>query len=87
MGHYVLHHIYKDTLFFGVVVMIAFALLQWSLRWCCKRCGEKWGVRGIGDTAVLPLVLLLGGSSSVFVVNPDLNTQTRNGRGEADMYG
>ena len=31
MGHYVLHHIYKDTLFFGVAIVIAFALLQWSL--------------------------------------------------------
>ena len=86
MGHYVLHHIYKDTLFFGVVVMIAFALLQWSLRWCLQRCGEKWGIRGIGDTAVLPLVLLLV-SIFGFVVTPILNTQTRTEEGEADMYG
>jgi STE24 endopeptidase len=33
MGHYVLHHIYKDILFFGVVIVIFFALLHWSLDW------------------------------------------------------
>ena len=36
MGHYVLHHIYTDILFFGVVIVIAFALLHW-----CS--GEKNG--------------------------------------------
>jgi STE24 endopeptidase len=86
MGHYVLHHIYKDILFIGVVIVIAFALLQWSLRWCLQRWGEKWGIRGIGDTAVLPLVLLLV-SIFGFVVTPILNTQTRTEEGEADMYG
>jgi Zn-dependent protease with chaperone function len=37
MGHYVLHHIYRDILFFGVVLVIGFALLQVSL------AGEKNG--------------------------------------------
>jgi STE24 endopeptidase len=86
MGHYVLHHIYKDILFFGVVIVITFALLQWSLTWCLQRWGEKWRIRGIGDTAVLPLVVLLG-SVFAFVATPILNTQTRISEGEADMYG
>ena len=86
MGHYVLHHIYKDTLFFGVVIVIAFALLQWSLSWSLKGWGEKWKVRDIGDTAVLPLVVLLV-SVFGFVVTPILNTHTRTEEGEADMYG
>src|SRR3984885_14621398 len=73
MGHYVLHHIYKDTLFFAVVVVIAFALLQWSLNWSLQRWGEKWRIRGIGDTAVLPLVVLLV-SIFGFFVTPILNT-------------
>lgn len=86
MGHYVLHHIYKDMLFLGVVIVIFFALLNWSLNWSLKRWGEKWNIRGIGDTAVLPLVvlwvLIFG-----FVVTPILNTHTRTEEGEADMYG
>ena len=86
MGHYVLHHIYKDTLFFGVVIVIAFALLQWSLNWSLKRWGERWKIRDIGDTAVLPLVVLLV-SVFGFVVTPIMNTHTRTTEGEADMYG
>ena len=86
MGHYVLHHIYKDTLFFGVAIVIAFALLQWSLNWSLKRWGERWKIRDIGDTAVLPLVVLLV-SVFGFVATPILNTHTRTTEGEADMYG
>ena len=86
MGHYVLHHIYKDTLFFGVVIVIAFTLLQWSLIWSLKHWGEKWQIRGVGDTAVLPLVVLLVSIFS-FVATPILNTHTRTTEGEADMYG
>jgi STE24 endopeptidase len=86
MGHYVLHHIYKDLLFFGVVIVISFALLQWSLNWSLQRWGEKWKIRGIGDTAVLPLVSLLFAIFG-FVVTPVMNTHIRVAEGEADMYG
>src|SRR5271169_1164495 len=86
MGHYVLHHIYKDVLFFGVVIVIGFALLQWSLNWSLRHWGEKWQIRGIGDTAVLPLVILLA-SIFFFVLTPILNTHIRTTEGEADMYG
>jgi STE24 endopeptidase len=86
MGHYVLHHIYKDILFIGVVIVIFFALLQWSLGWALQRWGEKWKIRGIGDTAVLPLVVLLV-SIFAFFMTPIANTQTRTEEGEADMYG
>ncbi len=86
MGHYVLNHIYKDILFFGVVIVVAFALLQWSLNWSLQHWGEKWQIRGIGDTAVLPLVVLLV-SIFGFVATPILNTQTRTEEREADMYG
>jgi STE24 endopeptidase len=86
MGHYVLHHIYKDILFYGVVIVISFALLQRLLNWSLQRWGEKWQVRGVGDTAVLPLVVLLV-SIFGFISTPILNTQTRTSEGEADMYG
>ncbi len=86
MGHYVLHHIYKDMLFLGVVIVISFALLNWSLNWSLQRWGDKWKIRGIGDTAVLPLVVLIV-SILGFVATPIMNTQTRVTEGEADMYG
>ena len=86
MGHYVLHHIYKDILFFSVVIVVAFALLRWSLDWCLARWGESWQIRGMGDTAILPLVFLLG-SIFFFVLTPIFNTHTRTAEHEADMYG
>src|SRR5208282_4005219 len=51
MGHYVLNHIPKDIIFGLIVIVAAFALLQWSLNWSLQRWGEKWKIRGIGDTA------------------------------------
>ena len=86
MGHYVLHHIYKDLLFIFVVVVIGFAFLRWSLDWCLARWGQKWQIRGIGDTAIVPLVVLLI-SIYGFILTPIMNTQTRSEEGEADMYG
>ncbi|HYL65131.1 MAG TPA: M48 family metallopeptidase [Candidatus Methylomirabilis sp.] len=86
MGHYVLHHIQKDMLYFAVVIFIFFALLRWSLERALARWGERWQVRGIGDTAVLPLVLLIA-SIFGFIYTPFANTHTRTGEYEADMYG
>jgi STE24 endopeptidase len=86
MGHYVLNHISKDITFFTIVIVVAFAFLQWALKWSLTRWGEKWQIRGIGDTAVLPLVVLIG-SIFFFVLTPFLNTHIRTAEQEADMYG
>jgi len=86
MGHYVLHHIYKDILFFAIVITLGFVYLYWGLAWALKRWGDKWQIRGIGDTAVLPLVVLLI-SIAGFVSTPILNTWIRSQEYEADMYG
>ena len=86
MGHYVLHHIPKDLLYFSVVILIFFAFLRWSLERALARWGQRWQIRGIGDTAVLPLVLLLG-SVFAFVYTPFFNTHIRTNEHEADMYG
>jgi len=59
MGHYVLNHIYKGIMFSLIVTVLAFACLRWALDWTLQRWGEKWQIRGVGDTAVLPLVVLL----------------------------
>src|SRR5216683_622967 len=86
MGHYVLHHIAKEILYFSVVIVISFALLRWSLERALARWGERWKIRGIGDTAVLPLVFLVG-SLFAFVYTPLFNTHIRTNEHEADMYG
>jgi len=86
MGHYVLNHIPKSMIFFLVVIVCAFAYLKWTLDWSLARWGEKWGIRGIGDPAVLPLVVLLG-SIFFFVLTPVLNTEIRSQEAEADSFG
>jgi STE24 endopeptidase len=86
MGHYVLNHVYKGNMFLLIVIVTGFALLRWALDWSLARWGEKWQIRGIGDTAVLPLVVLLA-SIFFFVLTPVVNTSIRTGEREADMYG
>jgi len=86
MGHYVMNHIYKLIMFFSIVIVAGFALLRWALDWSLKRWGEKWQIRGISDTAVLPLVGLLA-AIFFFVLTPVLNSYTRVQEYEADMYG
>jgi STE24 endopeptidase len=86
MGHYVLHHIEKDLLYFSIVIVLFFAILKWSLDRSLARWSERWQIRGIGDTAVLPLVFLIASFLS-FLATPFLNTHTRTNEAEADMYG
>jgi STE24 endopeptidase len=86
MGHYVLNHIYKGIMFSLIVTVLAFACLHRALDWTLQRWGEKWQIRGVGDTAVLPLVVLLVSIFS-FVTTPVMNTFTRTQEYEADMYG
>jgi STE24 endopeptidase len=86
MGHYVLNHVYKSMYFFLIVIVAGFALLRWSLDWSLARWGERWQIRGVGDTAVLPLFILLVSIFS-FILTPIANTETRTEEKEADMYG
>ncbi len=86
MGHYVLNHIYKSIIFLSIVIVLAFVYIFRSVDWALHRWGEKWRIRGLGDTAVLPLVVLLI-SILFFVLTPILNTYTRTEEHEADMYG
>jgi STE24 endopeptidase len=86
MGHYVLNHVYKDFIFLFLVIVIGLAFLRWALNWSLSRWGERWQIRGVGDTAVLPLVFLLA-SVFLFVLTPILNTHVRTAEAEADMYG
>jgi STE24 endopeptidase len=86
MGHYVMNHIYKGIMFFSIVVVLAFVYLRWGLDWALQRWGERWQIRGVGDTAVVPLVVLLV-SVFGFAITPIMNTSIRTQEYEADMYG
>lgn len=86
MGHYVLNHIYKGLVMFGVIIVVGFAWLNGSLLWCLKRWGEKWGIRGLTDVAIIPLAVLLF-SIFGFVFTPVNNTIIRTQEYEADIFG
>jgi STE24 endopeptidase len=86
IGHYVLNHIYKTILFFGVLIVIGFALLKRTFEAVAARKGAAWGIRGVGDTAGLPLALTLL-SAYFFVLTPVVNSWIRMEEAEADLFG
>jgi STE24 endopeptidase len=86
MGHYVLNHAYKGLIMIGVVIVIAFAFLNWGINFALASGGEIWGVREITDVAVLPLAAIVL-ALFFFVTTPVGNTITRTMEFEADMYG
>ncbi len=86
MGHFVLNHTYKGLVMNGVVVVIAFAFLNWGVIFALARWGESWGVRGMTDVAVMPLAVIVF-SIYFLVTTPVGNTITRTMEFEADMYG
>jgi STE24 endopeptidase len=86
MGHYVMNHIPKAIMFLAILSAVSFAYLFYGLQWALRRWGARWGIEGVGDPAVLPLVMLLGGIL-FFVLTPMMNTFTRTQEKEADMFG
>ncbi len=86
MGHYVLNHVYKGTLFFGVLTVLGFAFLQGASGRALTRRGDAWRLRGVDDLAALPLFALLI-AVYFFVLTPVTNTYIRTQEYEADIFG
>jgi STE24 endopeptidase len=86
MGHYVLHHVPKSLLFFGVVLVAAFAFVRWTFDRVRMRWGTRWRIWDVTDPAGLPLLLLLL-TVFVFLLTPVLNTYVRTEEAEADLFG
>lgn len=86
MGHYVLDHVYTGIIFFGIIIVFGFAFVRWGFGWVERRWGARWGIRGIGDVAGLPLIVALF-SIFMFVLTPVTNTITRSMEAQADAFG
>src|SRR6266576_3416164 len=86
MGHYVLNHGATLRTYFGIFILVGFALARILSEAAVKRWGNKWGVRGIADPAGLPLLVLIL-STLVFVLTPLVNTVARVTEREADAFG
>ncbi len=86
MGHYVLNHGAKLTIYFGVVALFGFGIGRIVFDWATRRWGERWQVRGIADPAGLPLLMLIF-VTFTFLMTPVLNSIVRECEREADQFG
>ena len=86
MGHYVLNHGAKLTIYFGVVALFGFGIGRFAFDWALRRWGGRWQVRGIDDPAGLPLLMLIF-VTFTFLMTPVLNSIVRTTEREADQFG
>ena len=86
MGHYVLNHVYKGIVFFGVIMVLGFAFVYFGFARVARRWGRRCEVRGAGDVAGLPLLVALF-TVFMFFMTPLTNTITRSMEAEADAFG
>ena len=86
MGHYVLNHGAKLTIYFGVVALFGFAIARFVFAAVLQIWGERWQLRGIADPAGLPLLMLIF-VTFTFLMTPVLNSIVRSTEREADQFG
>ena len=86
MGHYVLNHGVKLAAYSAIIFLLGFGLTNLGFNILLGKRGEAWRVRGIGDPAGLPMVLLIFATFN-FLTTPIHNTATRVTEAEADIFG
>lgn len=86
MGHYVLNHVIWGMLIGAIGLLVLLWLGYRVLLWSLDRWGGRWAIRGVGDWASLP-VLMLWLSIFSFVASPISNAVSRHFEHEADRYG
>lgn len=85
IGHYVLNHIYKGIILLIIVLVIAFAIINWCLNKTICRWGKEWNINTISDIGSLPLLVLL--FILVFYFSkPIINNFSRTIEIEADYF-
>ena len=86
LGHYVLNHIIKMLVFFGLLIGVGFWLVDWGYRRLVDRYGPRWHVADLADVGGLPLAVVLFAGLS-FLATPVFNTIIRTNEQEADLFG
>jgi STE24 endopeptidase len=86
LGHYVLNHVYKGILEFGLVFMVGFLCAQWAMDRLLARFGTRFGLQGVADVAALPMLVAVF-ACFLFVATPVTNTLIRSQEIEADRFG
>jgi len=86
MGHYVLNHGLRLTVYFTLVITLGLWFVHVSFDWAQARWGRRFGVEGRSDPAGLPLAAALI-SVYFFFATPLLNSIIRQAEAEADAFG
>lgn len=86
MGHYVMDHVLRDILLFGLVIVAVFGFLDYGYAAAVQRFGATWRVERLDDPAGLPLLAALA-SLFLFLATPLTNTIVRSAERQADIFG
>jgi STE24 endopeptidase len=86
MGHYVLHHIWKELAIFSVLIAALLYAVHRLAGTVIARQQARFGFTELSDVASLPLIMLLF-SLAFFVVSPLVMGINRHFEHEADRFG
>ncbi|OOE12943.1 M48 family metallopeptidase [Fictibacillus arsenicus] len=85
IGHYVMNHLYWNLISSIVLSFLGLWLGNIIYRKWIEQYGKTWGVKGVGDLAALPALLLIFSLLS-FAVSPVENAVSRKAERDADQY-
>jgi STE24 endopeptidase len=86
MGHYVLHHIWWELLYFGALSFLLFYLIYRSANFLMVRYSHRFGFSHLHKIASLPLLFLLL-NMFLFLSQPLTNYFSRTLEHHADQFG
>jgi len=86
MGHYVLNHALRLTIYLSLVIALALFLVHCSLDWSLARWGGRLKLEGRDDPAALPLAVIAF-SLFMFLATPLDNMIVHQAEAEADAFG
>ncbi|WNB91385.1 M48 family metallopeptidase [Bacillus sp. NEB1478] len=85
MGHYVMNHLYWNLISSVVLSFLGLWIGNMLYRKWIEKYGKSWGIKGVGDLAALPVLLLIF-SLLTFAVSPVENAVSRKAERDADLY-
>lgn len=86
MGHYVLNHGLRGTIYLSLVFTFGFWFISRLADWSLARWGSRLGLEGRSDPAALPLAIAIL-SMFFFLATPLTNSIVRQMEAEADAFG
>jgi STE24 endopeptidase len=85
IGHYVMNHLYWNLISSIVLSFLGLWIGNIIYRKWIEKYGKTWGIKGVGDLAALPALLLIFSLLS-FAVSPVENAVSRKAERDADQY-